>query len=101
MSAEARNRAFWNGISVSYQATHGAALDHHPMARGVWRIPESRLAVLGAVEGLRVLELGCGAAQWTIALAGVGARSVGVDVSDRQLRRARALSPTAEASLAR
>ncbi|HVH29715.1 MAG TPA: class I SAM-dependent methyltransferase [Vicinamibacterales bacterium] len=94
MSSGAKNRAFWNGISGSYQATHGAALDHAPMAWGVWRMPESELGVLGHVEGRHVLELGCGAAQWTIALGDLGAWSVGVDLSEGQLHRARALSPT-------
>jgi ubiquinone/menaquinone biosynthesis C-methylase UbiE len=93
MSSSAKNRAFWNDISGSYQATHGVALGHHPMAWGVWRIPESELGVLGRIEDRQVLELGCGAAQWTIALADAGARGVGVDLSDRQLNQARALSP--------
>jgi SAM-dependent methyltransferase len=45
--------------------------------------------VLGEVAGLDVLELGCGAAQWSISLAGVGARPVGLDLSARQLDHAR------------
>jgi SAM-dependent methyltransferase len=45
--------------------------------------------VLGDVAGLDVLELGCGAAQWSISLAGLGARPVGLDVSARQLDHAR------------
>ena len=32
-----------------------------------------------------ILEFGCGAAQWSIALAGLGARPVGLDLSERQL----------------
>jgi len=32
-----------------------------------------------------VLELGCGAAQWAVGLAGLGARVVGLDLSERQL----------------
>jgi len=36
-------------------------------------IPESRLKVLGEVAGKDVLDLGCGAAQWSIALARRGA----------------------------
>jgi SAM-dependent methyltransferase len=55
----------------------------------VWQIPEAELRVLGDVAGLDVLELGCGAAQWSISLAGLGARPVGLDVSDRQLEHAR------------
>jgi SAM-dependent methyltransferase len=45
--------------------------------------------VLGEVRGKDVLELGCGAAQWSIALAGLGARCVGLDNSARQLDHAR------------
>ena len=45
--------------------------------------------MLGDVDGLDVLELGCGAAQWSIALAGRGARMVGLDLSARQLENAR------------
>jgi SAM-dependent methyltransferase len=45
--------------------------------------------VLGDVSGKDVLELGCGAAQWSISLAGRGARPVGLDLSTRQLEHAR------------
>ena len=40
-----------------------------PLAWGAWRRPESELQVLGDVTGRDVLELGCGAAQWSAALA--------------------------------
>jgi SAM-dependent methyltransferase len=36
-----------------------------------------------------VLELGCGAAQWSISLAKLGARPTGLDISARQLEHAR------------
>jgi SAM-dependent methyltransferase len=45
--------------------------------------------VLGDVAGLDVLELGCGAAQWSMSLTRLGARPVGLDVSSRQLEHAR------------
>jgi SAM-dependent methyltransferase len=60
------------------------------LAWGVWQIPEAELQVLGDVTGKDVLELGCGAAQWSIALAGLGARPVGLDLTPRQLEHARA-----------
>jgi ubiquinone/menaquinone biosynthesis C-methylase UbiE len=47
------------------------------------------LQILGDVGGRDVLELGCGAAQWSIALAALGARVTGLDVSQRQLAHAR------------
>ena len=55
----------------------------------MWHVPEAELRVLGDVKGLDVLELGCGAAQWSIALAKLGARPVGLDLSPRQLDHAR------------
>lgn len=55
------------------------------MAWGFWRLPESRLQMLGDVKGRDILELGCGAARWSMALARKGARAVGVDVSSVQL----------------
>jgi ubiquinone/menaquinone biosynthesis C-methylase UbiE len=43
------------------------------------------------VRGLDVLELGCGAAQWSIALHRLGARVTGIDLSTVQLSHARRL----------
>ncbi|MCX6021808.1 MAG: class I SAM-dependent methyltransferase [Chloroflexi bacterium] len=89
--AARRNRAWWNAGSDEYQDTHGPLLKQHPLAWGVWRIPEADLQVLGDVRGKDLLELGCGAAQWSIALAQQGARPVGLDMSARQLTHARRL----------
>ena len=61
----------------------------------MWSIPEAELHVLGDVSGKDVLELGCGAAQWSIALAQLGARCVGLDNSARQLEHARKLMAAA------
>ena len=38
----------------------------------MWQLPESELRILGDVAGKDVLELGCGAAQWSILLARAG-----------------------------
>jgi SAM-dependent methyltransferase len=86
---EQRNREFWDSDADAYQAAHGEKLTAKPAAWGTWRIPESRLRVLGAVAGRDVLELGCGAAQWSIHLARREAHVVGLDVSAVQLRHAR------------
>jgi SAM-dependent methyltransferase len=88
-----RNRAFWERDSDEYQAAHGAALTAAPLAWGAYRVPESELQILGDVHGRDVLELGCGAAQWSIALAPLGARVVGLDLSHAQLGHAREASP--------
>jgi SAM-dependent methyltransferase len=87
-----RNRDFWDADADDYQAVHAPDLDPtHARAWGVWRIPESELQVLGDVRGLDVLEYGCGAGQWSIALAVDGAAPVGLDQSRAQLRHARRL----------
>ncbi|MGH7570810.1 MAG: class I SAM-dependent methyltransferase [Gemmatimonadota bacterium] len=87
----AKNREYWDDAADDYQATHRRRLSIGRPAWGVWRIPESRLLALGEVRGRSVLELGCGAAQWSIALARLGAHPVGLDNSGRQLDHARRL----------
>src|SRR3954464_641964 len=88
----ARNRASWDGYSDEYQERHGAQLaDSGGAAWGTYQIPQEELGVLGDVSGLDVLEFGCGAAQWSIALAKRGARPVGLDFSAVQLDHARRL----------
>jgi SAM-dependent methyltransferase len=90
VTAELHNRRFWDADADAYQEAHGTRLRDAARAWGVWRIPESELNVLGDVEGADVLELGCGAAEWSIALGGSGARTVAVDQSRSQLAHARA-----------
>ena len=84
-----RNRRWWNRTSDAYQSEHGEQLAREPMAWGVWSVPESELRVLGDVSDRDVLEYGCGGAGWSIALAEIGARVVGIDLSERQLSHAR------------
>jgi SAM-dependent methyltransferase len=83
------NRTFWDADADAYQAAHGDELARAPLAWGVWRVPESELGVLGEVAGRDVLELGCGAAQWSSALYDLGARVIGLDISTGQLGHAR------------
>jgi len=86
------NRAFWDADADAYQDTHGSWLGASPRAWGAFRVPEADLRVLGDVAGLDVLELGCGAAQWSVALAADGARVTGLDLSRSQLAHARRAS---------
>lgn len=84
------NRESWNDVAAGYQEEHGPGLSgDKAMAWGIWRIPEQELRVLDEVSGRDVLELGCGGAQWSIALSRRGARCVGLDVAENQLRHAR------------
>lgn len=85
----ARNRAHWDAAAASYQAEQGRQLvESGGLGWGVWQIPEADLHVLGEVAGRTTLELGCGAAQWSIGLARQGATAIGVDLSEEQLKAA-------------
>ena len=94
-----RNREFWDADADDYQAVHGDDLTARPLAWGAWRVPEDELGVLGDTRGLDVLELGSGAAQWSIALAGLGSRAVGLDQSLVQLKHAVGNCETAGAAV--
>jgi SAM-dependent methyltransferase len=85
-----RNREHWNATADEYQSRHGEFIGRRAPRWGVWQLAEDELRVLGDVAGKDVLELGCGAAQWSILLAERGARAVGLDNSERQLEHARA-----------
>jgi SAM-dependent methyltransferase len=87
-----KNRRYWEQGSDQYQRDHGPQLDPASAGWGIWQIPEGDLRVLGDVGRKDVLELGCGAAQWSIWLAGRGARPVGMDLSARQLAHAERLT---------
>jgi len=92
-----KNRAMWQATSDGYEERHAASLaGKNAMAWGFWRIPEAELRILGEVAGMDTLELGCGAARWSIELARLGARPVGLDLSSRQLEHARHLMAEAE-----
>jgi len=56
---------------------------------------ETELRLLGQVADKRVLELGCGSGTGSVALAGQGARPIGLDFSAEHLTRARRLADKA------
>ena len=85
---ERRNREFWDADADDYQALHAPQLARSRVW-GVWAVADDEIGALGATDGEDVLELGCGAAQWSIALSVDGARCVGLDQSAAQLRHAR------------
>jgi ubiquinone/menaquinone biosynthesis C-methylase UbiE len=79
----------WNMISQSYQEKTKISLEdvhYGPISPG-----ESELNLLGDVKGKDILEIGCGGGQNAIVLAKWGARSVGLDVSQEQIKYARKL----------
>jgi ubiquinone/menaquinone biosynthesis C-methylase UbiE len=83
-----QNREFWDRRSSEYHERN-ASFIAAGRAWGLWQIPEAELGVLGDVAGKDVLELGCGAAEWSRALARAGARVTGLDNSAERLAHAR------------
>lgn len=84
------NRRGWDTISAHYQARTRISTDdvhYGPLAPG-----ERELGLLGDVAGRRVIEIGCGGGQNSIALAKWSAVCVGVDPSQAQLTHARQLA---------
>lgn len=82
------SRVGWDRMADGYQAEHGPALGVAG-ADFVWGpegLREADLGLLGPVEGRRVLEVGCGAAQCSRWLQAQGALAVGIDVSAGMLR---------------
>ncbi len=84
------NRGWWDADADDYHTEHGAFLGR---ADFVWcpeQLVEADAQLLGDVDGLRVLEVGCGAAMCSRWLRGRGARPVALDLSAGMLRHARA-----------
>lgn len=79
----------WDQFSDDYQTK--AAISTEAAHYGPDIATEAELRLLGDLKGKRVLELGCGAAQSSIAFARAGAAAVGVDLSESQLAHARRL----------
>jgi SAM-dependent methyltransferase len=83
-----RNRDAWDRDADAYRERNAAFIERG-LAWGLWQVPEAELGILGDVAGKDVLELGCGEAEWSRALARAGARPLGLDVSPRRLELAR------------
>jgi len=86
----AKNIALWTQANAEYTHENAAvnwALEE--ISWGIWAVDESELNILGDVNGLDVIELGCGTAYFSAWLAKRGARPIGVDVTPAQLATAR------------
>lgn len=82
------NEAGWDRLSTWYQEHARLPTD---VASYAPDLTESDLKLLGTLEGKRVVELGCGGAQCSIAFAKAGAKAIAVDRSAQQLAFARQL----------
>src|SRR5579862_1181432 len=85
-----RNRAAWKVFSKEYVEPGRRHWREEPHW-GIWNIPEKDAQILPDVAGLDVIELGCGTAYVSSWLARRGARVTGIDISEEQLKTAKAL----------
>lgn len=85
---EDRAREWWNAWADEFQDEHAGP----SIAFGPGAPPGDDLGLLGDLEGASVVELGCGGAQFGVALARRGADVTGVDISSAQLEYARELA---------
>jgi SAM-dependent methyltransferase len=86
------NRVVWTRSNAQYTDAKAAeAWAQDEIDWGIWNIPESELKALPDVDGLDVVELGCGTAYFSAWLAKRGARPVGVHPTPAQLATARRL----------
>jgi SAM-dependent methyltransferase len=87
----ARTRAMWDEDAPNWVALGRKAWASRAPYWGIWEVPEEEVQILPDVRGLDIVDLGCGTAYWCAWLARLGARPVGLDVSEAQLETARAL----------
>ncbi|HVM29887.1 MAG TPA: class I SAM-dependent methyltransferase [Candidatus Limnocylindrales bacterium] len=86
------NRSYWDAQADEYATAGRRHWAESEISWGIWGIPEAEARLLpDSVEGLDVIELGCGTAYISAWLARRGARLTGIDNSPRQLETARAL----------
>ena len=87
----AANRELWTRSNAEYTDARARDAWLEPeITWGVWKVPERSVNVLPArLDGLDVVELGCGTAYVSAWLARRGARPVGVDPTPAQLDTAR------------
>ena len=86
----ARNRELWTRTNAEYtDAKASEAWTAEEITWGVFGVPESDIQILGVVDGLDVVELGCGTAYFSAWLRRRGARPIGVDVTPAQLETAK------------
>ncbi len=86
------NRDVWTRSNERYTDRNAPeAWAQDEMTWGTWTIPESQVNALPELDGLDVVELGCGTAYFSAWFAKRGARPVGVDPTPAQLETARRL----------
>jgi SAM-dependent methyltransferase len=87
-----RNREAWDSFAERYAGPGRAQWEANQPTWGIYSVPEADVGMLPpSVDGLDVIELGCGTGYVSSWLARRGARPVGIDNSPAQLETARRL----------
>lgn len=81
----ARNQALWTGHAEREVDLARRRWADRDVTWGIWSIPESDVRLLPDVDGLDVVEIGCGTAYVSAWLARRGARPVAIDPTPSQL----------------
>jgi ubiquinone/menaquinone biosynthesis C-methylase UbiE len=90
VSKKSETQLAWDRHSKQYQALHKIPTKY--IHYGPYCPTEDDLQLIGDVRGKRVIELGCGGGQCSVAFAKQGAIVTGVDFSEKQLSHARELA---------
>lgn len=90
-------REHWNLTSSEYQKRHNISTDY--IHYGTCCPTEDDLNLLGNVKGKKIIELGCGGAQCSIALSKRGAICTCIDLSEEQLKFAKKLAKDNNANI--
>jgi SAM-dependent methyltransferase len=85
------NRGWWDSAADAYQAEHGGFLGDARFIWGPEGLDEEWAQLLGPVDGLRILEIGCGGGQCGRWLVTQGASAIGLELSGQQLAHSRRL----------
>ncbi|HLC78094.1 MAG TPA: class I SAM-dependent methyltransferase [Candidatus Nanoarchaeia archaeon] len=85
----AETKKWWESSSKDYQEECKIPIDIH---YGPGSPNESYYKLLGNLKGKKILEIGCGGAQCGVAMAKQGAKVIGIDISEEQLKFAKELS---------
>lgn len=81
---------WWDEVSKYYQEEK--KISTKSVHYGPFSPDEDELRLVGNVRGKKILELGCGGGQCSIAFAKRGAKCTGIDISKKQLEYAEALA---------
>jgi len=82
-------KKWWDETSKWYQAESKIPIAVH---YGPGSPNDDKLGLIGKVKGKRILEIGCGGAQCSIAFAKLGAKVTAIDISTEQLKFAKKLA---------